>query len=202
MAEHTGFVGKIDLNMMEHALGASEVMRRLTPSAPPFFSSNGSPLFFRLPYTEEILETFLNRTGADPALFTLEVTESLLIENLGEVSRKLHRLKEMGVSIALDDFGTGYSSLQYINQLPFDYVKLDKSFVARLFDSEKDMRLLRTIINMAGELRLEVIAEGVETQEQLEWLTRAGCGKVQGYLFSKPVPWEDVKRMMGGEERQ
>jgi diguanylate cyclase (GGDEF)-like protein/PAS domain S-box-containing protein len=200
MAEHTGFVGKIDLNMMEHALGASEVMRRLTPSAPPFFSSNGSPLFFRMPYTEEILETFLNRTGADPALFTLEVTESLLIENLGEVSRKLNRLKEMGISIALDDFGTGYSSLQYINQLPFDYVKLDKSFVARLFDSEKDMRLLRTIINMAGELRLEVIAEGVETREQLDWLTGAGCGKVQGYLFSKPVPWENVKKMMGGEE--
>jgi len=202
MAEHTGFVGKIDLHMMEHALGASEAMRGRNPSAPPFFSSNGSPLFFRMPYTEEILETFLNRTGADPTLFTLEVTESLLIENLGEVSRKLNRLKEIGISIALDDFGTGYSSLQYINQLPFDCVKLDKSFVARLFDSEKDMRLLRTIINMAGELRLEVIAEGVETQEQLEWLTGAGCGKAQGYLFSKPVPWEDVKKMMGGEERQ
>jgi diguanylate cyclase (GGDEF)-like protein len=202
MAEHTGFVGKIDLKMMEHALRAAGILRRRNPLAPPFFSSNGSPLFFRMPFAEEILENFLAKTGADPSLFTLEVTESLLIENLGEVSRKLNRLKELGIRIALDDFGTGYSSLQYINQLPFDYVKLDKSFVARLFESEKDERLLRTIINMAGELRLEVIAEGVDTQEQLEWLTRAGCGKVQGYLFSKPVPWEDVKRMMGGEERQ
>ncbi|MBP6332701.1 MAG: EAL domain-containing protein [Aminivibrio sp.] len=200
MAEHTGFVGKIDLKMMEHALRAAGILRRRNPLAPPFFSSNGSPLFFRMPFAEEILENFLTKTGADPSLFTLEVTESLLIENLGEVSRKLNRLKELGIRIALDDFGTGYSSLQYINQLPFDYVKLDKSFVARLFESEKDERLLRTIIHMAGELRLEVIAEGVETQEQLEWLTRAGCAKVQGYLFSRPVPWEDVQIMMGGEE--
>lgn len=200
MAEHTGFVGKIDLKMMEHALRAAGILRRRNPLAPPFFSSNGSPLFFRMPFAEEILENFLAKTGADPSLFTLEVTESLLIENLGEVSRKLNRLKELGIRIALDDFGTGYSSLQYINQLPFDYVKLDKSFVARLFESEKDERLLRTIIHMAGELRLEVIAEGVETQEQLEWLTRAGCAKVQGYLFSRPVPWEDVQIMMGGEE--
>ncbi len=94
----------------------------------------------------------------------------------------------MGISIALDDFGTGYSSLQYINQLPFDYVKLDKSFVARLFDSEKDMRLLRTIINMAGELRLEVIAEGWKPGNSLIGSPGRGAGKCRGTCFRSPFP--------------
>lgn len=201
LAENTGFAGKIDMYMLKQALIASEKLRRKNPSASYVFSSNGSPLFFQTPHIVEVLEDLLRETKADPNFFTLEVTESLLAENLCEVSRKLSSLKELGVRIALDDFGTGYSSLQYINQLPLDYIKLDQSFVARLFDSGKDERLLRTIINMGKELRLEIIAEGVETKEQLEWLRTAGCGKIQGFLFSRPVSWEDIEKMTGGDHR-
>lgn len=201
LAENTGFTGKIDMYMLKQALIASEKLRRKNPSASYVFSSNGSPLFFQTPHIVEVLEDLLRETKADPNFFTLEVTESLLAENLCEVSRKLSSLKELGVRIALDDFGTGYSSLQYINQLPLDYIKLDQSFVARLFDSGKDERLLRTIINMGKELRLEIIAEGVETKEQLEWLRTAGCGKIQGFLFSRPVSWEDIEKMTGGDHR-
>lgn len=201
LAENTGFAGKIDMYMLKQALIASEKLRRRNPSASHVFSSNGSPLFFQTHHIVEALEDLLRETKADPNLFTLEVTETLLAENLYEVSRKLTSLKELGVRIALDDFGTGYSSLQYINQLPLDYIKLDQSFVARLFDSGKDERLLRTIINMGKELRLEIIAEGVETKEQLEWLRMAGCDKIQGFLFSRPVPWEEIEKMTGGDHR-
>jgi len=201
LAENTGFAGKIDMYMMKQALIASEKLRSRNSQASYVFSSNGSPLFFQTPHIVEVLEDLLRETKADPNLFTLEVTESLLAENLCEVSRKLTSLKELGVRIALDDFGTGYSSLQYINQLPLDYIKLDQSFVARLFDSGKDERLLRTIINMGKELRLEIVAEGVETKEQLEWLRTAGCDKIQGFLFSRPVPWEDIEKMTGGDHR-
>ena len=145
------------------------------------------------------MDSFLAKTGADPSLFVLEITENLLIEKLGEVRGKMERLKKTGINIALDDFGTGYSSLHYINQLPLDYLKLDKSFVSRLFESKKEQRLLKTIINMSIELELDIIVEGVETTKQLDWLNKVGCGKVQGFLISKPVPWEGVKNLMGGE---
>ena len=195
-AEQTGFVAKIDQVMMEHAFRSINRLQNLGASRPVYFSANSSPLFFQTPSSVEIIEDFLKESGADPSLFILEVTESVLIESLKEVSRKLLRLKDSGIKIALDDFGTGYSSLQYINQLPFDYLKLDRAFVSRLIESEKDQRLLRTIINMAEDLGLEVIAEGVEREAELAWLQAAGCRKVQGYFFSKPVPWADLERMI------
>ena len=199
-AEHTGFVGKIDMHMMKNALRASEALQKKNPGLSLFFSSNGSATFFQTLYAEEILEAFLKQTGADPTLFTLEITESLLIENLVEISEKLNKLKSMGIKIALDDFGTGFSSLQYLNQLPLDYIKLDRAFVARLFKSQKDERLLRMIIHLAGELQLKVIAEGVETKKQYEWLKEAGCENVQGFLLSRPLPWEGVEGLLKGRE--
>ncbi|NLK19061.1 MAG: EAL domain-containing protein [Synergistaceae bacterium] len=198
VAEDSGLVGKIDIQIMEGAIRAAGDFMKQSPEARPFFSSNGSAAFFQMPEMETVVESSLKRTGADPSLYVLEITENLLIENLGEVRKKLERLKETGINIALDDFGTGYSSLHYINQLPLDYLKLDRSFVARLFESKKEQRLLKTIINMSLELELDIIVEGVETTKQLEWLNKVGCGKVQGFLISKPVPWEGLKTLMGG----
>lgn len=197
VAEDSGLVGKIDVRIMEGALKASGELGKQNPEKRVFFSSNGSAAFFQMPDMESVVASFLKKTGADPSLFVLEVTESLLIENIGEVKGKLERLKETGINIALDDFGTGYSSLHYINQLPLDYLKLDKSFVSRLFESKKEQRLLKTIINMSVELELDIIVEGVETTKQLEWLNKVGCGKVQGFLISRPVSWDAVKTMMG-----
>lgn len=199
IAEDSGQVGKIDIKIMKSALRASGELQSQNPERRVFFSSNGSAAFFQMPEMEEVVDSFLAKTGADPSLFVLEITENLLIEKLGEVRGKMERLKKTGINIALDDFGTGYSSLHYINQLPLDYLKLDKSFVSRLFESKKEQRLLKTIINMSIELELDIIVEGVETTKQLDWLNKVGCGKVQGFLISKPVPWEGVKNLMGGE---
>ena len=129
----------------------------------------------------------------------VEVTESVLIDNLKGVSATLDKLREMGVRIFLDDFGTGYSSLQYIHSLPLDCIKLDMAFVRHVFDSEKETRMLRTIIDMANALNLDTIAEGVETEEQLSWLGEAGCGKAQGFYFSKPLSWADAEKLIRKE---
>ena len=195
-AEHTGFISNIDVCMMEHALRAIVRARDLAHSSRLFFSANGSPLFFRGLATVETVEFLIDSTGADPKLFTIEVTESALIDNLDEVHRKLDYLKLCGVKIALDDFGTGYSSLQYINHLPFDYLKLDRAFVSQLFHSEKTEHMMRTIIGLAHDLRMDIVAEGVETAEQLSWLRAAGCMKAQGFYFSRPVAWEEAEVMI------
>lgn len=195
-AEHTGFIPNIDVCMMEHALRAIVRARDLAHSSRLFFSANGSPLFFRGLATVETVEFLIDSTGADPKLFTIEVTESALIDNLDEVHRKLDYLKLCGVKIALDDFGTGYSSLQYINHLPFDYLKLDRAFVSQLFHSEKTEHMMRTIIGLAHDLRMDIIAEGVETAEQLSWLRAAGCLKAQGFYFSRPVAWDEAEVMI------
>ena len=195
-AEHTGFIPNIDICMMEHALRAIVRTRDLARSSRLFFSANGSPLFFRGLASMETVEYLIDTTGADPKLFTIEVTESALIDNLDDVHRKLDYLKSCGVKIALDDFGTGYSSLQYINHLPFDYLKLDRAFVSRLFSSEKTEHMMRTIIGLAHNLRMDIIAEGVETAEQLSWLKAAGCLKAQGFYFSRPVAWAEAEAMI------
>ena len=135
----------------------------------------------------------------EPSCFVIEVTESILIDNLKGVSATLDKLREMGVRIFLDDFGTGYSSLQYIHSLPLDCIKLDMGFVRHVFNSEKESRMLRTIIDMANVLNLDTIAEGVETAEQLSWLGEAGCSKAQGYYFSKPMSWADASKLIQKE---
>lgn len=200
-AEHIGLVPRIDSLMMMHAMESIQRLHSFNISSISF-SVNSSPLFFKTPQAADIIEGMLKQSGADPSLFILEVTESLLIENLEEVSRMLFRLKNYGIKIALDDFGTGYSSLRYLNELPFDFVKLDRSFVSKLLTSEKDRRLLKTIINMAHDLNLEVIAEGVEKEAELLWLEEAGCNKIQGYFFSKPVPWARLQEMVEKENQE
>jgi diguanylate cyclase (GGDEF)-like protein/PAS domain S-box-containing protein len=195
-AEHTGFIPTIDTCMIENALRALVGSDSLEKPRSTFFTANGSSLFLRSLSAVETIEFLLEKTGADPTRFTMEVTESTLIENLDDVRRKLDRLKQSGIRIALDDFGTGFSSLQYINRLPFDCIKLDRTFISQIFHSAKTEYMIRTIIAMGRELGLDVIAEGVETEEQRAWLEKAGCLKAQGYYFSKPVPWNEAEKMI------
>jgi len=195
-AEQSGFIANLDTRMLVHTLNAVNTARRLNPQLRLFFSSNASSVFLRSAAAVESVKFFLESTGADPTRFTLEVTESSLIENLDDVHVKLDLLKESGIRIALDDFGTGYSSLQYINNLPLDVIKLDRAFVSQLFVSGKTERMMRSIITMGRDLGLDIIAEGVETEEQLAWLKSAECPKAQGYYFSPPVPWDEAQRMI------
>jgi EAL domain-containing protein (putative c-di-GMP-specific phosphodiesterase class I) len=132
----------------------------------------------------------------NPMLLKLEPTESVLLENIDDTVSTMNKLKAIGVRFALDDFGTGFSSLQYLKKLPLNQLKIDQSFVKDLVSDNSDQAIVRTIIAMAQSLNLEVIAEGVETEEQLHILQHNGCNHYQGYLFGKPMPIEDFEAQL------
>ena len=138
-------------------------------------------------FSRSIMRT-LNATGLDPRYLELEMTESLLVNNVDENIAVLRKLGQSGVRIAVDDFGTGYSSLSYLRQLPIDTLKIDRSFVRDIETDPEDRAIIQAIIAMAHSLTLQVTAEGVETHGQLDALARLGCDEYQGYLFSKPLP--------------
>jgi diguanylate cyclase (GGDEF)-like protein len=134
----------------------------------------------------------LRETLLDPKLLQLEVTEGALVEDAAGAVRVLSELRALGVSIALDDFGTGYSSLSYLKKLPIDVLKIDQSFVRGLPQDGEDLAIVRSVIALADSLGLTVVAEGVETEPQVECLVEEGCSRIQGYLFGKPMPSEEL----------
>ena len=136
------------------------------------------------------IEQIIKTTGMDPRYLDLEVTESYAMQNADFTIAVLRELKKRGVRISIDDFGTGYSSLSYLKQFPIDTLKIDRSFVQDLASDANDAAIAAAIIALAHSLKLEVIAEGVETDKELQLLRRQNCDKMQGYLFSKPVPAE------------
>ncbi|HEX7370433.1 MAG TPA: bifunctional diguanylate cyclase/phosphodiesterase [Rhodanobacteraceae bacterium] len=138
----------------------------------------------------------LSITGADAARLKLEITESAVLVDLNEAAAKLAQLRAMGVRVSLDDFGTGYSSLAYLTRLPLDQLKIDRSFVDRLPEDTNDAMVAQTIIGMGRGLGLEVIAEGVETDAQRNFLMAQGCDAFQGYLISKPLPHPAFEAML------
>lgn len=140
----------------------------------------------------------LAQSGANPALLKFELTESSVLEKMEEAISKMQQLISLGVSFSIDDFGTGYSSLQYLKRLPIAQIKIDQSFVRDITSDPDDAAIVQTIIAMTKALGLNVIAEGVETQEQLDFLFNRGCFAYQGYLFSKPVPLAEFKRQLSG----
>ena len=127
-------------------------------------------------------------TGVNPQRLNLELTESMLIERLAELVCKMTALREQGIGLSLDDFGTGYSSLSYLRRLPLDQLKIDQSFVRDVLTDTSDAAIARTVVALAQNLDLVVIAEGVETPEQKEFLAQCGCYVYQGFLFSRAVP--------------
>ncbi|MGL4317388.1 MAG: EAL domain-containing protein [Pseudomonas sp.] len=141
----------------------------------------------------------LEENGVPPACLELELTESILMRDVGETLQILASLKKLGLCIAVDDFGTGYSSLNYLKQFPIDVLKIDRSFVDGLPGGEQDAQIARAIIAMAHSLNLAVIAEGVETQEQLDFLREHGCDEVQGFLFGKPMPAKQFEALFSGQ---
>lgn len=133
------------------------------------------------------IESHLQRTGADANLIEIEITETILLEHKELVINKLHKLCELGFNIAIDDFGTGYSSFSYLSCLPVSILKIDQSFIKNLIEDDKQQIIVVAIIQMAQALKLEVVAEGVETQAQLEFLTAKGCSLFQGFFVAKPL---------------
>ncbi len=146
----------------------------------------------------ELVTEILQETGLEPQYLELEITESIAMFNEDHVISKLQALKNTGIKIAIDDFGTGYSSLSYLKKFPIDNLKIDKSFVRDISHNSDDAMIISTIIAMARQLKVNVIAEGVETEEQLEFLREQNCHKVQGYLFSKPLSVEQFNMLFNG----
>jgi len=144
----------------------------------------------------DMVKASVKRFDINPTLLKLELTESMLLENIENSIATMNALSEIGVLISLDDFGTGYSSLQYLKRLPLDQLKIDQSFVRDLVSDNSDRAIVRTIIVMAHSLNLDVIAEGVETEEQRQLLMNKGCIHFQGYLFGKPVPIEQFEALL------
>ncbi|MFZ3138463.1 MAG: EAL domain-containing protein [Thermodesulfovibrionales bacterium] len=150
-------------------------------------------------YTVDLVKTIkqiLNKTGLNPACLKLEITESVIINNPEIAAKVFSELKELNIKVQMDDFGTGYSSLGYLHQFPFDALKIDRSFVQSMCDNEWAMEIVKTIITMAHNMKMQVIAEGVETIEQLEELRKLKCDYYQGYWFSKPLGWKEAEALI------
>lgn len=141
-------------------------------------------------FVSKIIDTVV-RTGANPKLLTLELTETLFLEDKADAMQKMQALKDYGFNFSLDDFGTGYSSLSYLKSLPFDVLKIDRTFIAEMPGNQVSNDIVRTIILMGQTLDLRVVAEGVESKEQLQYLKAMGCHHYQGFLFSRPMPLDD-----------
>jgi EAL domain-containing protein (putative c-di-GMP-specific phosphodiesterase class I) len=150
-------------------------------------SVNVSVQQFRQPNFVEQVRSVIERTGVNPHRLKLELTESSLVNDMEDIVAKMVTLKTLGVGFSLDDFGTGYSSLNYLKRLPLDQLKIDQSFVRDVLTDAHDASIARMVITLGKSLGFNVIAEGVETQGQREFLTENDCHLFQGYLFSKPI---------------
>jgi len=143
----------------------------------------------------------LQETGRPEKLLDLELTESMVMDDTQGVLRTLGALKDIGVSLSIDDFGTGYSSLSYLKSFPIDYLKIDRSFVTGVPHDTNDGAIVRATIDMAHSLGLKVIAEGVETREQLNFLLEQDCDELQGYYFSKPLATDELSKLLAEKRR-
>ncbi|MBR9885603.1 MAG: bifunctional diguanylate cyclase/phosphodiesterase, partial [Oceanospirillales bacterium] len=159
-------------------------------------SINLSPVQFRHGGLEACIEAALEQSGVPPQMIEFEITESGLMDSIDSVETRLARLKSMGVRISIDDFGTGYSSLSYLRRFQINTLKIDRSFVDAIDADEVDQPLVSSIVNLARSLNLQVLAEGVERDSQLGYLSQLGCDFVQGYLFGYPLPPDDIAALM------
>jgi len=145
------------------------------------------------------MRRYIEEYEIDPSLVTLELTETAILDNVQEAQVILSELREMKLSISIDDFGSGFTSLYYLSHLPIDEVKIDKSFIDNIIDSEKDKIMLNHFTQLCHDLGLRVVAEGVETNEQLDYVKSIGCDLYQGYYFSKPLSYENMCKSFSGK---
>ncbi len=193
LAEETGLILPLGRWVLETACLQIAEWAHNKETADLSIAVNISARQFRQPdFVEQVLGA-LDRTGASPSKLGLELTESMLVENIEEVIEKMTELKSHGLSFSLDDFGTGYSSLSYLRRLPLDQLKIDRSFIRDILVDQSSAAIAQTIISLSHAMGLPVIAEGVETEEQRKFLTRNGCDAFQGYLFGRPLPLEEFE---------
>jgi EAL domain-containing protein (putative c-di-GMP-specific phosphodiesterase class I) len=186
IAEETGLIVPIGRWVLRRACLQSMVWQRMG-YRPVRISVNVSALQFAREDFVSTVAAVLHETGLPPQCLELELTESTIMRDTDDCLRRLDQLRNLGVSMAIDDFGTGYSSLNYLRRLPVDSLKIDRSFLSELASSSSSLPLVQTIVVLAHNMGLSVVAEGVETEEQLAVLRAMGCDKVQGHLFGKAL---------------
>ena len=195
MAEESGLI----VSLGEWILRAACVQSKSWQDAgfePLRLAINLSARQFQQPRLIPIIEQILTETGLDPRYLEFELTEGSVMKDPDEAIKKLNELKQMGVTISIDDFGTGHSSLSYLKRFPIDTLKIDQSFVREISTDPEVTAIVTAIITLAHALKLNVIAEGVETEEELKFLRSLGCDEVQGFLFSKPISADEFTAML------
>jgi diguanylate cyclase (GGDEF)-like protein/PAS domain S-box-containing protein/hemerythrin-like metal-binding protein len=196
IAEDTDLILPIGQWVLDTACSQLKIWQNEANTRDLILSVNVSAKQFRQVDFADQVQALIVRHAIDPTLLKLEITESVLLDNIDSIIVTMNTLNKIGVRFSLDDFGTGYSSLQYLKRLPLHQLKIDQSFVRDLVNDSNDRAIIFTIISMAHSLNLEVIAEGVETEDQRHYLEENGCKSYQGYLFSKPVPIEQFKTLL------
>lgn len=195
LAEQTGIITKIDEWGLRTA--CNQILKWQEMGLPPVrVSVNMSQAQF---YRTDVVTTVTNvlqETGIDPSLLEIEVTETMAMQDIERTVNVLGRIREMGVSISMDDFGSGYSSLSSLKTIPLDILKIDRSLVCDLDDNEVSKQITGAIVDLGKAMKLMILAEGVETQEQCRYLTDIGCDLAQGYFYSKPRPADEITVML------
>jgi diguanylate cyclase (GGDEF)-like protein/PAS domain S-box-containing protein len=195
MAEEIGFISSIDGWVMRTA--AAQNRAWLDSGLPPLcMTVNISAPQFQQPAFAELVKAVLEETGLEAGYLDIEITESTAMRDIDRSVPNLKGLHELGIELSIDDFGTGYSSLNYLKRFPVHKLKIDQSFIKGIVMDKDDQAIVRAIIAMGHALGLTVVAEGVETREQLAFLTDNGCDEVQGYLFSEPVPADSLMKLL------
>lgn len=196
VAELAGLIETLDMQMLQKACHQLALWSRQSATASLSLSVNLSArLLYQQNFVERVFQT-LEQSGADPKKLKLELTETLLLDDLPSAITRICELKAHGIRFSIDDFGTGYSSLAYLQQLSLDQLKIDQSFVRGLPSDKNSLEIIRSICILASSLELEVIAEGVETHEQYIALLELGCRSFQGYLFGRPMPLIEFERLI------
>jgi EAL domain-containing protein (putative c-di-GMP-specific phosphodiesterase class I) len=195
LSEETGLIVPIGAWVID-AVCAQQAAWRAGGVAIVPVAINLSAVQFNKGVVLKTIQEALDRHALATRHIEFELTESVVMSNPEQAALKLQALKKMGVKLALDDFGTGFSSLAYLKRFPFDFVKIDRSFITDITKSAKDAMIANAVIAMGHSLNLRVVAEGVETEGQLAYLRQHGCDEIQGYYFSPPVPAPEFEAML------
>ena len=196
-AERLGLISKVDMEVHKKVASFFSELLKKTGADITISINVSVKHMMKSDFMAEICN-FIENCGIPASQIELEITESVLIESAEKTERNITELKGMGVNIAIDDFGTGYSSLSYLNSFPSDVLKIDKSFIDKMNESSTSEKYVEAIISLAHVMDLEVVAEGVEEEEQLETLRRINCDYIQGYIWGKPLPKEEAEELVMG----
>jgi EAL domain-containing protein (putative c-di-GMP-specific phosphodiesterase class I) len=193
VAEESGLIATLGMKIMDLACAQARRWQQKFPASPGFMSINVSSLQFRQKDLAKRIAEVLKKHSLDPALLKVEITESGIMEDVELSLSLMDELQRLGVRLQIDDFGTGYSSLSYLRRIPAQTIKVDQSFVIGMEANAEKRAIVKTIIDLAGSLGMEVVAEGVETADPLALLASYGCHYVQGFLFDRPLPPEEAE---------